>query len=105
MTFPSVVDSVAEENETEEVTIRQPRETVELLTSTFVLHPLRFLTTLTGKPSTLDCALVYHGWQLLLHFAQFRPELEEYHGQLPRARWLVRVPQLMADHPVPPLLT
>jgi hypothetical protein len=65
-----------------------------------ILDPIHYLATLGRKPGALDHAPVFRDWKLPACFAGLRAELERLHGVMPGSRRLVRVLQLLGEHPM-----
>lgn len=64
------------------------------------LDPVHFLATLARKPGALDHSPVFRDWDLPASFALLRTELERIHGPMQGSRWIVKVLQLLAEHPL-----
>jgi len=65
-----------------------------------VLDPVHYLATLGRKPATLDHAPVFRDWKLPACFALLRSELERIHGPAGGSRRIVKVLQLLGQHPL-----
>ena len=65
-----------------------------------ILEPVHFLATLARKPGALDHAPVFRDWDLPASFAVLRTELERIHGPTQGSRLIVKVLQLLAEHPL-----
>lgn len=65
-----------------------------------ILDPLHYLATLGRKPATLDHAPVFRDWKLPACFALLRSELERIHGPTGGSRRIVKVLQLLGQHPL-----
>ena len=67
---------------------------------TMVLDSIHYLPTLGRNPGPLDYSPVYRDWKLLACFEDFRAELRALNGTMAGERRLVRVLQLLGEHPL-----
>jgi hypothetical protein len=65
-----------------------------------ILDPLHYLATLGRKPATLDHAPVFRDWKLPACFGLLRSELERIHGPTGGSRRIVKLQQLLGQHPL-----
>src|SRR5262249_61399342 len=65
-----------------------------------ILEPIHYLATLGRKPGALDHSPAFRDWSLPACFADFRTALEELHGAMAGARRVVRILQLLGEHPL-----
>lgn len=70
-----------------------------------VLEPTHYLASLGRKPAYLDKTRLFTGWQLPAAFGRLREKFCRLHGDRAGTRHYIRVLQLLASHPVEPVVS